>query len=717
MTKQSIISFHVENCISRHIIVKRFFIFFSIALCCSLFTFFLYLQQINILKSIDFKLRDVRFKVRTKVKSDKRVIIVAIDSKSINELGRFPWDRKIIAKLVDNLKYYGAKTVAFDVIFSETSNSQSDKTLSLSLKRADNVILGYFFREEKETPSDESLEFLEDKAAITNIHVGKNVKNIPVVNLPYVEVNIPLFARAASSFGFFNIFADRDGIIRNATLLALYDGNLYPSLPLEALSKYFNKKISVSVEEYGIDSIKIGSEKIPSNESGQFTLNYYGGYNVFNLVSAVDVIKKRVKSDILKNSIVLVGATEIGISDVRATPVNPVLPGVEIHATVISNFLQKFFLIRNSIVVFTESGFIIIFALILGAFLGIFRKTFYSLLTFFILLICYSSVNMIMFKELHYNLSIIYPLISMSLTYFTSEAYRNFIEEKQSRFLKKAFSSYVSDKLVGQIIENPELLKLGGQKKEITILFSDIRSFTSLSEKLSPEKLVELLNAYFTPMTDLVLKHNGTLDKYIGDAIMALFNVPVNVENHEYYGCLTALEMIESLKKINTEFVRKGFPTIDIGIGINTGDAVVGNMGTDTRFDYTAIGDSVNLASRLEGINKFFGTKIIISEFTYLKVKDKFKIRMLDKIRVKGKDEGVRIYELNKNISEKLLSEFNEALHLYFTRNFKKASVIFQNLSNEFNDKASKVLYDRCEYYVSEPPPESWDGVFVMTSK
>ncbi len=305
----------------------------------------------------------------------------------------------------------------------------------------------------------------------------------------------------------------------------------------------------------------------------------------------------------------------------------------------------------------------------------------------------------------------------MSLTYFSSEAYRNFIEERQSRFLKKAFSSYVSDKLVGQIIENPDLLKLGGQKKEITMLFSDIRGFTTLSEQVSPEQLVELLNDYFTPMTNIVLKNNGTLDKYIGDAIMALFNVPVDVENHEYYGCLTALEMIETLDVINMEFQKKGFPEIDIGIGLNTGYAVVGNMGTDTRFDYTAIGDSVNLASRLEGTNKFFGTRIIVSEFTYLKVKDNFKFRMLDKIRVKGKAEGITIYELNEHLEDELMEKFNNALHLYFQKDFKGAFEIFSNLSNKFNDKASTALKERCEYYISNPPSDTWDGVFVMTSK
>jgi adenylate cyclase len=697
--------------------MKRFIIFFSIALLCSAITFFLYLQQFNFLKSIDLKLRDVRFKVRKQIDSDKRVVIAAIDSKSINELGRFPWDRKLIAKLIDNLKYYGAKTVAFDVIFSESSNPESDKILSDSIKKAGNVILGYFFREEKEAPSYESLEILEEKAAIRKIHVGQGAKNIPVVNLPYVEVNIPCLAKSAQSFGFFNIFADRDGIIRNATLLSLFDGNLYPSLPLEALSKYFQKELSVSVEEYGIDSIKIDGEIIPSNEAGQFALNYYGGYNAFNQISAVDIIKKRVNSNILKNSLVFVGATEIGISDVRATPVNPVLPGVEIHATVVSNFFQKFFLIRNSVVVFTESLFIFIFALLLGSFLGVFKKTFYSLVTLVVMLALYGFINMLLFKELFFNLSIIYPFISMSLTYFTSEAYRNFVEERQSRFLKKAFSSYVSDKLVGQIIENPDLLKLGGEKKYITMLFSDIRGFTTLSEQVTPEQLVELLNEYFTPMTNIVLKNNGTLDKYIGDAIMALFNVPVNVEEHEYFGCLTALEMIESLDKLNNDFKKKGFPAIDIGIGLNTGYAVVGNMGTDTRFDYTAIGDSVNLASRLEGTNKFFGTRIIVSEFTYEKVKDRFKFRMLDKIRVKGKVEGITIYELNNNLSAALINEFNIALEYYFKKNFYKASEIFKELFEKFNDKASKVLSERCDYYISQPPPESWDGVFVMTSK
>ena len=698
--------------------MKRFFIFLGIAIFASVITFSLYLFQIQLLKSIDLKLRDVRFRLRKSIPSEKKVVIVAIDSKSINELGRFPWDRKLIAKLVANLKYYGVKTVAFDIVFSEVSNRESDKVLTNSLKSANNVILGYFFREEKEQPSERALDIFADKAAIENITVGNNVQKVPVIHMPYVELNIPLIAQNAKSFGFFNIFADKDGIIRNATLLILYDGDFYPSLPLAALSDYLNKKISLHIEEYGIDRVLIGKEKIPCNEAGSFALNYYGGYNAFTTISAVDVIKRKVKNpERLKNSLVFVGATEIGIADVRATPVNPVLPGVEIHATVASNFLQKFFLIRNSIVVFLESAFIFIFAIILGILLSLSKRTVSGLFFFIITFSGYSFSNMLIFKELEFNLSIVYPLISITLTYFFSEAYRNFVEERQSRFLKKAFSSYVSDKLVSQIIENPDLLKLGGQKKVITILFSDIRGFTTLSEKIPPEKLVELLNAYFTPMTNIIFKNNGTLDKYIGDAIMALFNVPVDVPDHAYYACLTSLEMIETLEKINISFKEKNLPEIDIGIGLNTGEAIIGNMGTDTRFDYTAIGDSVNLASRLEGTNKVFGTRIIASEFTFEHVKDRFKFRMLDKIRVKGKSEGVAIYELNDKLDNELIEKFNNAIENYFNRNFKKAYEIFSYLNKKFNDKASNLLMERCEHFIENPPDEDWDGVFVLKSK
>lgn len=353
------------------------------------------------------------------------------------------------------------------------------------------------------------------------------------------------------------------------------------------------------------------------------------------------------------------------------------------------------------------------------------------------------SINLLLFKNYFLDLSLIYPFLALLLCYVLSEVYRNLIIEKKSRFLKKAFSSYVSPELVNIIIKNPDTLKLGGEKRTITVLFSDIRGFTTLSEQLLPEQLVMFLNNYLDPMTKIVLKHRGMLDKYIGDAIMAVYNAPVEIPEHAKEAVLTAIEMIKELKSLNEKFVKSGFPEIDIGIGINTGEAVIGNMGTKTRFDYTAIGDTVNLASRLEGLNKIYGTRIIISENTFNALKEtnnltgestalraiqppsmiqgsKFKvqIRELDLIRVKGRKEPVKIYEvIENNDFEPAVKEFEKALDLYRNCKFKEAMEIFSKIKEKFNDKASSVYEERCRFYIQNPPPSDWDKVYTATEK
>jgi adenylate cyclase len=717
----------------------RFIIFTVIGVITVILTTVIYALKIDFFNSIDLKLKDVRFRTRGDVEPDKRVVIVAIDEKSINELGRWPWDRRVIAKLIENLNSYGAKTIAFDIIFSESSNPESDKALTDAIQKNGNVIAGYFFRSEGETPPKEALMLLE-QSRVKIIKTIGNVSEVPVYSYPTVELNIPLIARSASSAGFFNIIPDTDGILRSTNILMLYDGYVYPSLPLAALRHYMGSEIVLEIADYGVDNLLIGKYRIPCDESGRLTLNYYGRQRIFRTISAVDIIKKRLKPGSLEDSLVFVGATEIGLSDLRATPVDPVLPGIEVHATVVSNALQNKLLIKDGRVIALDILFIIIFALMLTTSLSLVRRTLAALILFLAALGLYYILNHIIFKHYPLNTTVLFPILSITLSYLGLEAYRNLIEEKQSRFLKKAFTSYVSPDLVSEIIKSPDTLKLGGEKREITVLFSDIRGFTSVSERLTPESLVLLLNQYLGPMTNIVLKHRGTLDKYIGDAIMTIYNAPLRIEDHAVRACETAVEMVDKLKEINDTFREKDFPEIDIGIGINTGDAIIGNMGTDIRFDYTAIGDTVNLASRLEGLNKIYGTHIIVSEFTYKRVKELtgnsgFKIqdsklnsslithhsslsfRELDLIKVKGKDKPVTIYELSITMNEALIKKFEEALGLYRKQQFKDAQEVFQRLAIEYKDKPSEVFVKRCAEFINNLPPKDWGGLYVEKTK
>ncbi len=689
-------------------------IYILIALGSIFISTFLYFSRLDLLNSIDLKLRDVRFRLRGQIEPDSRVMIVAIDAKSIDELGRWPWDRKVMAELINNLKE--ARAVALDIVFSEPSSPESDRVLSIVINTSKNVITGYYFRDEETSVSNEGLSVLGD-SRIKLIKSAGEVTSIPIREFPYAELNIPSIR---ADTGFFNIIPDEDGLYRKANLLLLYNGELYPSLPLQAVRLYKGVPLMVEIEPFGIKRLLLGGDLIPSDESGNLIINYYGKGGSFRTVSAVDVIRSKIKKEEFKDRIVFIGATETGIADIRNTPFDPVMPGVEIHATVASNILSGHYLIYNAWVAGLDILLISIPILILLPLMARTPKTYISLGILLLTLGVLSGINIWLFKRYLLNLSVLYPFISIFIFYLSSESYRNLVIERRSRFLKRAFSSYVSHELVNIIIKNPDAMRLGGEKRIITVLFSDIRDFTSISERLEPERLVSLLNIYLDPMTRIVLKHRGMLDKYIGDAIMAIFNAPLQLPDHSRRAVITALEMVEELRKLNERLVASGYPELKIGIGINTGEAIIGNMGTDMRFDYTAIGDTVNLASRLEGLNKIYGTNIIISSSTFDALnKEEFNTRELDLIKVKGKQEPVRIYEVMGKDSPFIpaIEDFERALFFYRERRFKEAVEIFRELGSRFNDRASILFAQRCLGYIESPPPHEWDGVFEAKEK
>jgi len=714
--------------------ISRFIKFLGISILAIVITLILYSQGIGFFIAIDLKLKDVRFKLRQDIKPDNNVVIAAIDTKSIDELGRWPWDRKVIAELVQNLKYYGAKTIAFDIVFGEPSNIESDNALSSAVSQAGNVVGGYFFRNDEKVNNEESLRLLQ-KSKVTILKVAEDVKEVPVISFPYVDNNIAEISDASVISGYFNIIPDEDGIIRSLNMILLNNGAFFPSISIASLKNYLDTEVILNVAVYGVDYLSVGQKTVPVNEQGLLTLNYYGKQGIFRTISAVDIVKKRLKSvDELKNTIVFVGATELGINDMRATPVDSTLPGIEIHATAASNILQNRFLIHNANVILIEIACIILFPFILTIILGLIRNTFIGLSLTFCFIGIYFGINYILFAYYYLNTGVVFPIISIGLSYLGSEAYRNLIEERHGRFLKKAFANYLSPALVNEIIKNPKMLKLGGDKREMSILFSDIRGFTSISEKLSPESLVSLLNRYLGPMTNIVLKNYGTLDKYIGDAVMAIFGAPIKLEDHSLSACISAIEMIKALPALNEIFKSEGLPEIAIGIGINTGEAIAGNMGTDVRFDYTVIGDTVNLASRLESLTKMYKCHIIVSGATRthvegfcvklpqngLKIEStglEFNFRELDLIKVKGKNEPVTMYELSLTLDMSSISKFEEGLRLYRSQRFTEAKGIFQSLYENNDDHTCSVYIKRCEEFLLTPPSKDWDGVYVATSK
>ena len=670
------------------------------------------------LQQLDYRMKDARFLIRGPVKPGRNVVVVAIDHKSIKEIGRWPWSREVTGRLIENLGvYYGTKVTALDIVFSEPQNPAADHALAASLKKAGNVVMGYFFREEKSDTPVEALAQLEN-AKLKLIKIAEGIQSIPIPEYSNLDLNIPQLGAGARDFGFFNARPDSDGLYRSSILLLLYNGEIYPSIAMKALQHYLGSETMLDVKPWGVDSMVIGSLHIPSREDGSMALNFYGPGGSFTTVSASDVIKKRLPKDALKGKIAFVGATEIGIYDLRPTPFDATLPGIEIHATMAANALEKRFLKYDGVTQEMEIACIIMIPLILGILLAFAPGTFAGLGIMAAITAFFGFFNYVMFASAFRDMTVIYPLLGIAMTYLGSEAWRNLVVERKGRHLKKAFSSYVSPDLVKQIEKDPDKLILGGEQRELSILFSDIRGFTTVSESLTPPELVTLLNEYLSPMTRIVLEEKGTLDKFIGDAVMALFNAPLDVPDHATHACNAAVRMMEKLKELNEGFKARGMHTLDIGIGINTGPAVVGNMGADIRFDYTAIGDSVNLASRLEGLNKYYGSHILVSEDTRNQVSDKrFIFREVDRVRVKGKLQPVVMYELMiANFG--ILPSFEDALAKYRAQEFAAAREIFEQLVvTTEGDGPSRLYVERCGDYMGNPPPADWDGVYTAKSK
>jgi len=723
-----------------------------------------YLIDVPFLDLMELKALDLRFVARGSVRPGDEVVIATIDEKSLDELGRWPWSRTEIARLVDTLTEYGAKVIGLDIVFSEPEENyglemiasfkekveelelnnkelaqyisliekevKSDETLARAIRKSDRVILGYFFH-----ASEKGLEHVKESDSdmdFKNVSLSKypsvryqsdKAKRISIKEAYAVESNLEKFSNAANGNGFFNVFPDKDGAVRWAPLVIQYKGMFFPSLPIKVLHSYLGSPLlSLSIADYGVDSIRLGKIVIPTDERGRILVNYYGPRNTFPCYSIADILNGGVAPTAIKDKIVLVGATAIGIYDMRITPFASVYPGVEIHASVIDNIIHQRFLIRPDWTAILDIAVILGLGLLLGLVLPGLRAASGVVVTLFFLL-SFFMLNRYLFIQKGVWINIVYPFIVLLSVYVGVTVFCYVKEERAKKKIKGAFKYYVTASVVNEMLKNPEKLKLGGEKKELTVLFSDIRGFTTISERLSSEMLVKILNEYLTDMTDIVFKYDGFLDKYMGDAVMAVYGAPLDQADHAHRACDTALDMIEGLKVLQTRWQAGGTPKFNIGIGINTGTMVVGNMGSKRRFDYTVMGDSVNLGSRLEGANKQYNTNIIISEFTFEKVRDRFFCRELDSVKVKGKNLPVKIYELvgRRGVADEVrvvLDLFHEGLRQHKERRWKEAMETFNKvLDLKPDDYPSQLYLERIRSLTVNPPPKGWDGVFIMDTK
>jgi adenylate cyclase len=498
---------------------------------------------------------------------------------------------------------------------------------------------------------------------------------------------------------------------------------LFPPLSLQMIHEATHLATGVRIAQFGVDGVKLGDRLIPSSESGDFLVNYFGPAFTFTHYSASDVLSRQIGAKELKGKIVLVGGTAAGTHDIHVSPYGALYPGVEIHANVIESILNEDFLKRPDWLRVVDIGVILVSGIILGWMSRLLKA--YTMALFLVVgVFGYLGVDYYLFTSKGLWLHSVYPVFTQIFVYSGITLYQYAFETRQKRFIQSAFSQYLAPEVVNRLVEDPSLLKLGGERKVLTAFFSDVAGFSTISEKLSPDELVELLNHYLTEMTDIILKYQGTVDKFEGDAIIAFFGAPVPFEDHALRACLVSLEMQKRLAELRDEWRKEGKHELFMRIGLNTGPMVVGNMGSSARMDYTMMGDSVNLAARLEGVNKQYKTYTMISQFTYEHAKEGIETRKLDSIRVMGKKEPVDIYEvlgkkgeMDENIRE-ILSLFNQGIGHYEQRQWQEGITCFeQALKIHPEDGPSSTYLERCRGFLETPPPDEWDGVYSMLSK
>jgi len=718
------------------------------------------------------------------------VVIVAIDEKSVEEEGIWPWSRAKMARLVDGLAAGGVAAVGFDVIWADedvqgrrfaevaskvraargavkepqaaaalesiwdtakgaTGDEQVDvdptEQLADAIERARNVTVGFMLLSEKEMGAAadparlEKLSFFRTDA----VHVVSGGKLAPLaegaqrgVGRGYMGVIAPLdeILAVADSGGFFTVRPDPDGTIRRYPVVGRVRRSTFPALGVATLARALGRDgvpapvVPVGAREGGdaVLQVHVGDRSIDTDDSGRVPIAYYGPYRDFPAWSATDVLHGRIPRERMEGRIAVVGTTAPGTWDQRVTPFDDIAPGVITHATFMENVLRGELLERSQAVVVGEIAAMLLVAFLLArvfARVGPIAAAPVALAS----MAAWAGAAVIGLRRFDLVIAIGMPLVQILAMFLTGTTYRFFSEEREKRRARETFSRFLSPAMVEQVLAREGALRLGGDKRELTVLFSDIRGFTTLSEKLDPHVLLEFLNEYLTPMTDIIVSGNrGTLDKYIGDAIMAFWGAPQEQPDHSLLACQAALEMMSRLQELKVRWRERGLPEIDIGVGINTGPMSVGFVGSQDRFyNYTVLGDAVNLASRLEGANKEYGTHVIVGPTTYEQVEGRVVARELDMVRVKGKREPVKIYELISLApaspeASAFVEQFTWGLSAYKAQRWDEAVARFSEadrLRGDRGDPCSKKYVARCEAMRRDPPGPEWDGVFEMKTK
>jgi len=741
-------------------LTQSHFIFLSVPII--LMGLFAYSVGVPFLDLMELKTIDARFKSRKKIEPSSDVVLAVIDEKSIAKEGKWMWPRSKMADLVTGLSNAGAKVIAFDIGFLEPddkrivevinniqsslhnlnseeiqflhhlkSTTDNDKALADSIKNSSaKIVLGYFFQNDiKALEHTDRKDIQIHQKNILNSryqferYSSKEAKNIELAEMVFPQSNIKEISDAASLSGYFNFFPDDDGAVRWLHTVLKFKETHYAPLSLVTVSAFLDSPLSINIDEYGVQNIQVGNLAIPTDESGRVLINYRGEEKSFPHISVTDILRGDVPHNKLKNKIVLIGATAIGIYDLRVTPFGSVFPGIEIHANIVDSILAEDFLHKPK----WSAIFDVLAILLAGIFLGIVLprvEVIPGVLAGLLVFMGYIFFCQYLFSTYGIVLNLVYPLSVILLIYVSITAFRYFMETKKKRFIKNAFSTYLAPTVVNQLLESPGNLELGGEERYITAFFSDVQGFTSISEALTPNEIVELLNEFLTEMTNIIFKHEGTVDKFEGDAIIAFFGAPNVLKNHAERTCIACIKMQKRLSELREKWKEDDKPQLKMRIGLCTGNAVVGNMGSENRMDYTMMGDTVNTAARLEGVNKIYGIYTLISETTCKAAGSSIATREIDTIYVVGKNEPVTIYQLLgkaadvDNLMKQVNGHYAAGLHAYRNQDWDKAIKLFNAaLKISPDDGPSKTMIDRSNKFKSDPPEKNWNGSYAVTAK
>lgn len=732
-----------------------------IILICILLGLFAYAAHLSILDRIELDTLDLRFRIRGVQSPETPVVLAAIDEASIDREGKWPWPRTRLARLVRRLTAAEARVIAFDIGFLEpdlkwtellnalrtTSTGEAamslpaqacldtlsgvvdpDQVLAQAIRDAEaagtRVVLGFFFHTGSDARGAEPPPHRLEAAAFPVQSATANARSNRVLQAQAPEASIPEIAAVAGAAGHFNMIPDPDGVVRRIPAVLGYKSEFFAPLSLMAAATYRERPLAVRFDAGGVQRVRLGETDIPVDPSGRLRINYRGPEKTFPHLSVTDILSGNMSGASwvapVRDALVIVGATAVGIYDVRVTPFDNIFPGPEIHATVVDNVLSGQFVRKPEHLIFLDLMGMVGGGILLGLLLTRLGAGTGTLATGVAALLWLGTAQYL-FSVHGLVISVIYPLLVMGLLYAAITVWRFLQETRQKLFIKNAFGQYVSPDVVEELIQSPEKLELRGEERHITAFFSDIQGFSRIAERLEPRRLGELLNEFLTEMTDIILDHRGTVDKFEGDAIIAIFGAPNTVPDHARVACQAAVAMQRRLADLRTEWHDRGWPEIRMRIGMCTGSAVVGNMGSRNRMDYTMIGDTVNTAARLEGINKFYGTDTAAAESTIREAGDGLVIREVDDISPLGKKQPIRFFEIRGETDERtreMIDRYTEGLTAYRSREWETAVAAFEAaLGAVPDDGPSRTLLERCRELLATPPPPEWKPIFSAPTK